>query len=323
MLKENHNLFLLFIVCAEPMHLTLKQLQFFESAARLRSYTRAAEELNLTQPAVYIQVKRLAEAIGLPLFEQIGKSVALTETGEMLLKHTRAIFEEIESIEAKAFELKGLNRGRLRIANVTTVNYFVPILLRTFCERFPGIEISVEVANRQELLHDLSENTADIGIMGRPPEDLDLIAEPFLENPLVIVAPPTHPLAKERNISLGDMANQVFLMRERGSGTRGAMQRFFAEHEIEVRSSIEVSGAEAQKQGVQAGLGLALISRDAVELEVTSGRLVELPVSGMPIQRAWYIVHRAGKHLSPATQAFKKFILREAATLLDRSSHCI
>ena len=303
------------------MHLTLKQLQFFEAVARLRSYTRAAEELNLTQPAVYIQVKRLAETMGLPLFEQIGKSVALTETGEMLLRHTRAIFEEMESIEAKAFELKGLNRGRLRIVNVTTVNYYVPVLLRTFCNRFPGITISVEVANRQELLHALSENTADIGIMGRPPEEMDLISEPFLENPLVIVAPPSHPLAKARNIPLSDMANQDFLMRERGSGTRGAMQRFFAEHEIDVRSSIEVSGAEAQKQGVQAGLGLALISRDAVELEVSSGRLVELPVSGLPIQRAWYIVHRTGKHLSPATQAFKKFILGEASELLGRSSH--
>jgi len=295
---------------------TLKQLQLFEAVARLGGYTRAAEEANLTQPAVSIQLKRLEEIVGLELFEQVGRTVSLTEAGSVLLGHARAILDEFEALQAEVDELKGVQRGRLRISTVTTVNYFAPILLRTFCERHPGITVAMGVANRQELLGELAENTIDMAIMGRPPEDTDLQAEPFLDNPLVIVGPPNHPLAGETAIPLDRLAEEVFLMREPGSGTRGAMERFLHRHGITVTTSIEVAGAEALKQSVQAGLGLALISRDAVELEVTSGRLVELAVPDIPIHRDWCLVHRAGKRLSPAAQVFKAFILDEAAGLL-------
>ena len=267
------------------MHATMKQLQLFEAVARLSSYTRASEEAHLTQPAVSIQLKRLEEAVGLPLFEQVGRSLSLTEAGDVLLGHARAVIDEMEALSAEIDELKGLQRGRLRIATVTTVNYFSPTLLRTFCERHPGVTVAMDVANRQELLRELADNAVDMAIMGRPPADADLVAEPFLDNPLVIVAPPNHPLATQRTIPIGRLGDQVFLMRERGSGTRGAMERYFAEHGITVPSSVEVSGAEALKQSVQAGLGLALISRDAVELEVKSGRLVELKVPDLPIHR--------------------------------------
>lgn len=301
-----------------PAQATLKQLQLFDAVARLGSVTRAAEQRFLTQPAVSIQLKKLEEIVGLELFEQVGRNVFLTDAGDTLLQHARAVLEEYEALEAAADELKGLRRGQLRISTVTTVSYFSPILLRSFCYRHPGIAVSVGVANRQELLHQLAENTVDMAIMGQPPQDDRLSADPFLDNPLVIVAPPTHPLAGKKSVPLHRLAQEVFLMREPGSGTRSAMRRFFAEHGVNITSSIEVSGADGLKQSVQAGLGLALTSRDAVELEVDSGRLVELKVPGLPIAREWYLVHRAGKRLSPAAQAFKRFILDEAAALLGR-----
>ena len=174
------------------------------------------------------------------------------------------------------------------------------------------------VANHQELLKELAENTVDMAIMGRPPENENLQAEPFLDNPLVIVAPPDHRLSHKKSINVSHLANEVFLMRENGSGTRGAMERFFSEHNVTVSTSMDVTGAEALKQSVQAGLGLALMSRDAVELEVKSGRLVELNVRDLPIYRNWYLVHRASKRFSPSALAFKNFIVNEAATLLCR-----
>ena len=300
------------------MQPTLKQLQIFEAAARLGSHTQAAREVHLTQPAVSIQLKRLEEIVGLLLFEQVGRNISLTEAGKVMLQHARTILEDFEALGAEADEIKGLQSGKLRISTVTTVNYFAPTLLRTFCVRHPGITVVMDVANRQELLREMAENAVDMTIMGRPPDDEDFQAEPFLENPLVIVAPPNHPLAKDKIIPVALLADQVFLMREPGSGTRSAMERFFAEHEIKVTTSIEVSGAEALKQSVQAGLGLALTSRDAVELEVKSGRLVELNIPGLPIHRDWYLVHRASKRLSPSARAFKTFIINEAAGLLGR-----
>jgi molybdate transport repressor ModE-like protein len=299
-------------------HATLKQLRLFETVARLGSYTQAARDLHLTQPAVSIQMKNLEGFVGLPLFEQVGKTLGLTEGGRVLLDHARAVLEEMESLQSAVDRLKGLKTGRLRISSVTTVNYFAPALLRTFCERYPGITVAMGVANRQELLDELAANTIDMAIMGRPPAGSELDAEPFLDNPLVIVAPPDHPLARRKSVPLGMLADQVFLMREPGSGTRGAMERYFAEKGIAITASIEVSGAEALKQGVQAGLGLAMMSRDAVELEVASGRLVELKVPGLPIHRKWFLVHRRNKRLSPSAEAFKAFIAGEAASLLGR-----
>ncbi|MCP5369057.1 MAG: LysR family transcriptional regulator, partial [Hyphomicrobiales bacterium] len=221
------------------IHATLKQLQLFEAAARLGGVTRAAESANLTQPAVSIQLKRLEESIGLELFEQVGRKVALTEAGEVVLQHARAILEEFEALAAGVHELKGVRRGRLRISTVTTVNYFAPILLRTFCERHPGIAVAMGVANRQELLGELAENTIDMAIMGRPPGDTDLAAEPFLDNPLVIVAPPDHPLAGHGPVPVARLAGEVFLMREPGSGTRNAMERFFARHKVTITASVQ------------------------------------------------------------------------------------
>ncbi len=301
------------------MNVTLKQFQLFEAVIRLGSITRAAEEANLSQPAVSIQIKRFEEAIGQALTENAGRIIQPTEAGRIVLSHGRAILREMASLKADLDSMKGLKTGRLRISAVTTVNYFVPPLLRSFCDRFPGIKVVLDVANRKEMLLQLTENEVDMGIMGQPPEDLALDATPFLDNPLIIVAPGDHPLAdRKAPIPLTRLAEEPFLMREPGSGTRSMMERLFAERGIKVKTSVEVSGAAALNQSVQAGLGLALMSRDAVEMPLLLGRLVELNVEDFPIIRQWYLVHRFGKKLSAPAEAFKTFILENAAEILHR-----
>lgn len=300
------------------LNITIRQLQVLDAVVRNGSHTRAADEVGLTQPAVSMQIKQLERQLQVQLLEHQGKALQLTEAGAEVLRRARAVLDELDELETALDDMKGLKRGKLRISTVTTVNYFAPTLLRTFCARHPGITVTVGVANRQELLNELADNALDLVIMGRPPEDAGLLAEPFLENPLVIVAPADHPLARAAAIAPDRLEAEVFLMRERGSGTRGAMERWLDEHGLTIRSSIEVSGAEALKQGVQAGLGLALMSRDAVQMELNLGRLVELNVQDFPIPRHWYVVHREGKHLSGPAKAFKAFVLSEASELLKR-----
>lgn len=301
------------------MHTTLKQLTSFEAVARLRNFTRAAEELNLSQPAVSMQVKQLEIQVQAQLLEQRGRTLEPTDIGLLVLEHARIILDEIDALSAAVDTMKGLKIGKLRLSTVTTVTYFMPTLLRTFCQRHPDVDVIFNVANRQDQLRQIQDNETDIAIMGRPPDDMALTSLPFLKNPLVIVAPREHPLAKKKNIAIERMADEVFLMREEGSGTRGAMERFFKEKKVTITASIEVSGAEALKQGVQAGLGLALLSRDSVELELKLGRLVELDLKGLPIQRDWYLVHRSKKRLNAPATAFKSFIEDEAPGLLNRA----
>ncbi len=293
------------------MHVTLRQLQVFEAVARHLSYTRAAEELHLTQPAVSIQVRQLEESIELPLFEQIGKKVFLTEAGEELQHYSRSIAEKLAEAESVIDELKGLHRGRLKITVATTANYFVPNLLAAFNKRYQGVNIVLDVTNRSGLLKQLEFNETDMVIMGRPPADHDLEFEPFRDNPLVIVAPPDHPLARRKRVPLSKLRDQTFLVREPGSGTRIAMERFFTERGVEVKTGMEVGSNEAIKQSVQAGLGLGLLSRDTLAMELQLKQLKILTVEGFPIMRSWYLVHRRGKRLSSIARAFKDFLLSE------------
>jgi DNA-binding transcriptional LysR family regulator len=301
------------------MHTTLKQLTSFEAVARLRNFTRAAEELNLSQPAVSMQVKQLENQVQAPLLEQRGRTLKPTDIGLLVLEHARTILDEVDALSATVDSMKGLKTGKLRLSTVTTVTYFMPTLLRTFCQRHPDVDVIFNVANRHDQLRQIQDNETDIAIMGRPPDDMALASVPFLKNPLVIVAPKGHPLAKQKSIPIERMADEVFLMREEGSGTRGAMERIFKEKNVPITTSMEVSGAEALKQGVQAGLGLALLSRDSVELELKLGRLVELDLKGLPIQRDWYLVHRSKKRLNAPAAAFKSFIENEASSLLKRA----
>lgn len=298
------------------MHLTLRQLKVFESVARHLNFTRAAEELFLTQPAVSMQVKLLEKQLGLALFEQLGKRIHLTEAGGEVLVYARGVTQQLDELESVLDLMKGLGGGRLRISVATTANYFIPTLLGTFSRRYPEVTISLDVTNRETLLQQLSENTVDLVIMGQPPTEADVEAESFMENPLVIVAPPEHALAGEKQIPLKRLQNEVFLVREPGSGTRIAMERFFAGRKIQLKTGMEVGSNEAIKQSVQAGLGLGLLSRATIEQELELKRLTELDVAELPIMRHWYVVHRKGKRLSGAAEAFKNFMLKEAQALI-------
>lgn len=299
------------------MNLTLRQLKIFEAVARHLSFTRASEELHLTQPAVSMQIKQLEEAAGLALFEQVGKRIYLTEAGEEMERYARSILATLAEASLVFDEMKGLERGRLRIAVASTANYFVPRLLAAFCQRYPGVKVSLDVTNRERLLEALSDNETDLVIMGKPPQSMELVAEIFMDNPLVVIAPPIHPLAGEKDISLERLQEETFLVREKGSGTRSATERFFIEHGISLSSTMEMSSSEAIKQGVEAGLGLGLLSLHTLEMELALKRLVILDVRDLPILRKWYIMHRSGKRLSAVAQTFKDFVIKESAQILD------
>ncbi len=299
------------------MNLTFRQLKVFEAVARHGSYTRAAEELHLTQPAVSMQIKQLEDSAGLPLFEQLGKKIFLTLAGQEMYHYCRAIAQQVDELERVLEEMKGVKRGRLAVAVASTANYFAPHLLATFSQRHPQITISLDVTNREGLLGHLDSNDIDLVIMGRPPDGLDLVAEPFTANPLVVIAPPDHPLVVAGRVPLEWLQQETFVVREQGSGTRTAMERFFAEKKIHLTKGMEMSSNEAIKQAVQAGLGLGIVSIHTLDLELETGRLAILDVDAFPIMRHWYVVHRQGKRLSPVAQLFKEFVVSEARDLLN------
>lgn len=298
------------------MHLTLRQLQCFSAVARNLSFTRAAEELHLTQPAVSMQIRQLEQQAGLPLTEQLGKRIHLTEAGEEVFRYARAILQEVEELDAVLDGLKGLAGGHLRIAAISSANYFAPRLLGTFHQRHPDVAVSINVTNQSRVVQQVIDNEVDMAIMGQPPDDTNLDAIAFMDNPLIIVAPPSHRLASRKRITLRDLEKEVFLTREPGSGTRGAMFRFFREHELELNTGMELGSLSSIKQGVQAELGLGLLPRGAVQVELMLGRLVELKCRGLPIRRHWFVVLHKGKRLSAAAEAFRSLLTDEAVTLL-------
>jgi len=299
------------------VNLTLRQLNIFEAVARHLSFTRASKELHLTQPAVSMQIKQLEEEVGLPLFEQVGKKVFLTEAGGELQRYTAIIQATLAEARLVFDEMRGLERGHLHISVASTANYFVPQLLATFCQRYPNVRVSLDVTNRDRLLDALSANETDLVIMGKPPGNMELVAESFMDNPLVAIAPPGHPLANIRNLPLKRLQEETFLVREKGSGTRSATERFFVEHGVALSSTMEMSSSEAIKQGVEAGLGFGLLSLHTLEMELALKRLVILDVRELPILRKWYIMHRSGKRLSAVARSFKEFVLTESAAILN------
>lgn len=300
------------------LHLTLRQLKVFESVARNLGFSRAAEELHLTQPAVSLQIKQLEDSIGLPLFEQIGKKIYLTDAGRELDHYSRAISRQLADMEVALDELKGVERGKLNISVVSTANYFIPGLLAKFCQRHSGVTVSLNVSNRETVLKHMVDNITDLAIMGQPPDSLDIVTEPFMKNPLVVIAPPDHPLCKVRKIPVKRLARETFLVRESGSGTRNAMERFFAEHQISINRGMETDTGEAIKQAIQAGMGLGIMSLHIAELELETKRLRVLDVQGFPIVREWHVVYRKNKRLSSVAKAFREFLLKEAHELMPR-----
>ncbi|HED34982.1 MAG TPA: LysR family transcriptional regulator [Gammaproteobacteria bacterium] len=298
------------------MNLTFRQLKVFESAARHLSYTRAAEELHLSQPGVSMQIKQLEESVGLPLFEQLGKKMYLTNPGHEVYAYSLSIGQLLDEAEEVIEALKGVSSGRLSISVATTASHFTTRLLAAFSQRYEGITISLDITNRESLKHQLENNRPDMVIMGQPPEGVDVKSETFMENPLVMIAPVNHPLAREKNIPLQRFEDERFVVRESGSGTRSAIQRFFDAHNVSFHTGIEMSSNEAIKQAVEAGLGLGIVSIHTLELELETRRLMILDVEDFPVKRYWYIVQRSGKRLSPLAQTFRQFVLDEASQFI-------
>jgi DNA-binding transcriptional LysR family regulator len=298
------------------MHITIRQLAVLEAVARNLSFTKAADELHLTQPAVSMQIKQIEESIGLPLFEQVGKKVFLTEAGQEMYNYARSIQQQLAEAEAIIEDLKGVKRGTLTIAVASTANYFAPRILAAFKETYDKVTFSLDVTNRKGLLNHLNNNDTDLVIMGRPPGNMEVEAELFMENPLVAIAPANHPLVSVSNVPIMTLLKETFIIREQGSGTRNAIERFISEHGFEITTSLSMSSNEAIKQAVQAGLGLGIVSVHTLEMELELKRLEVLDVESFPILRNWYVVHRKGKRLSPVAQAFKDFVVYNARDIL-------
>jgi len=293
-------------------------LRIFEAAARQLHFGRAAREMNLTQPAVSIQLKQLEEHIGLPLFEQMGRRMHLTRAGEVLLHHSRIVLRQLRDAEEAINALKGTGGGELHIAVTSTAKYFAPKLLAEFRGAHPEVKVRLAVSNREAVVQQLADNSIDLAIMGRAPRGLDTVSAAFAKHPLAIIAAPEHPLARRRRIALRDLAGETFLIREPGSGTRSAMERAFAAHAFHPAETIEMSSNETIKQAVMAGMGVSFLSLHTVGLELAARRLVVLRVAGTPVKREWFVIHRERKRLSAAAAAFKEFLTQRGAVLVDR-----
>ena len=291
---------------------TLHQLKVFEVVARHGSFTRAAEELFLTQPTVSMQVKQLTKTVGLPLFEQVGKRLYLTDAGRELLVTCREVFDRLAQFEMIVAQMKGLKQGRLRLAVITTTKYFVPRLLGPFCQMYPGIDIALQVTNHERILSRMSENLDDLYVLSQIPEHLDITYHQFLANPLVVLAPVDHPLAKEKNIPISRLSGEPFIMREPGSGTRSSVQTLFDEHGVSVKVRLELGSNEAIKQAIAGGLGISVLSRHTLGLDGATNQITILDVQGFPISRHWYVAYPAGKQLSVVARTFFEYLLEKA-----------
>jgi len=298
---------------------TLRQLRTFTEVARRLSYTAAAKSLHLTQPAVSMQLRQLEQAAGLPLLEQLGRRVHLTDAGRELLRYAAGISDLLREAEDAMKALQGVGGGELSIAVTSTAKYFAPRLLAEFRRSHPEARLRLAVSNREAVVRELTENTVDLAVMGRPPRGLDTEAAPFARHPIAIIAASDHPLVGRKRLPLERLASETFIIRERGSGTRAAMEHVFAERGFKAGETLEMSSNETIKQAVMAGMGIAFLSMHTIGLELRAGRLALLAVSGLPVMREWYVIHRRGKRLSPAAQAFKSFLLEQGAGLIARA----
>jgi DNA-binding transcriptional LysR family regulator len=299
---------------------TLHQLKVFETAARLSSITRAAEELSLTQPTVSMQIKQLTKNIGMPLFEQVGKRLYLTEAGEELFTTCKYIFDRLSQFEMKVADLQGMKQGRLKLSAITTTKYFLPRALAPFCQMYPGIDVALEITNHERIVERLNDNQDDLYIMSQIPERADVDCYPFLENPLVVIAPKNHPLAHEKNIPIKRLENEPFVMRERGSGTRASVEKILNEHGVSVKVKLELGGNEAVKQAIAVGFGISVLSKHTFTQETAASGLTILDVQHFPIKRNWYIVYPAGKQLSIIGSTFFDFLQQKAKSIAENMS---
>jgi len=286
----------------------LHQLRVFVVAAKHLSFTKAAEELFLTQPTVSMQMKQLTKAVGLPLFEQIGKRLYLTQAGEILYESCQRIFTELGEFESAIANMKGLKQGQLNLSAVSTTKYFLPRIIGPFCQQYPGVELSLRFTNHERILQYLTDNEDDFYILSQLPATVDVTAHRILENPLVAIAPSDHPLAKETNIPFARLAEEPFIMREPGSGTRQALEELFYKHQRDLKVRLELGSNEAIKQAILGGLGISVLSQHTLTLEKDTGLFAILDVEDLPIQRNWYAIYPAGKQPSVVARTFLEYL---------------
>ncbi len=294
-------------------HATLQQMRLFEAVARHLNYTRAAEEVHLTQPAVSIQVKRFEELVGLPLFETVGKRLYLTHAGELVREGCREILAKLGDLDQQLGELTGVVAGPLYLSVVTTAKYFLPTYLGEFLRLYPGVVPQLKVTNRERVLERMAANQDDLYIVGTLPEVEGLEAHPFLDDRLVFFAHPDHPLTEVHDIPLARLTEELLLSREPGSGIREAVEQHMCAHGVHLTPYMELGSGEAIKQGVMAGLGIGILSDISLKLELEVGRLAVLDVAHMPIRRHWHVIYPQGKRLSLVAERFLHFLLQKGA----------
>jgi LysR family transcriptional regulator, low CO2-responsive transcriptional regulator len=297
-------------------HLTVRQLEVLAAVGRVGSVTAAAEALHLTQPAVSMQLRQLEQQLELTMFETVGRRLQITEPGKELVRLASELLARLDDLEHTARSLRGVGHGRVRLGVVSTAKYFAPRLLAQFLKMHAGLEFKLTIHNRAEIIDQLQSYSIDLGIMGQPPEGLHLEGTAFAPNPLVAIAAPSHALSLRRELRPGDLADQPFIVREPGSGTRSAMDRYFADHEVKVRQVMEADSNETIKQAVMAGIGLGFLSLQTVRPELAAGRIAVLDVFGLPLRRQWYVVHSSQRGLTPAAEEFLQYLLREADGLM-------
>ena len=297
------------------MTITFRQLRLFLALADTGSVSAAARAHHVTQPTASMQLREVTESIGVPLYELISRRVHLTEAGRDLAKTARLIATEWELFEQKIDSMKGLTRGRLKVAVVSTAQYFVPRLLGTFCARYPEIDIALEVLNRDGVVARLRDNLDDLYIMSMPPKDIDVEDQIFMPNPLVVIAATAHPMTTRRTLDLAQLGSQRFVLRERGSGTRMAVDAHFKQHKFKPNVRLEMGSNEAIKEAVAGGLGIAIISSHALHGKATEHGVSVLNVKGFPVSSNWHVVYSKGKRLSPIAQVFQQHLLNQRRTL--------
>ena len=295
---------------------TVRQLEVLDAVAREGSVTAAALALHLTQPAVSMQLRQLEEQLQISLFEPVGRGLQITEPGRELAQMAGDLLLRLDDLAIAARELRGVRRGRVRLGVVSTAKYFAPRLLALFLKSHPGLELRLNVYNREQIIEQLQNYSIDLGIMGRPPEGASLVGTPFAPNPLAILAAPSHPLSLRNQISPEDLEKEAFIVREPGSGTRMAMDRYFQDVGIHINPVMEADSNETIKQAVMAGIGIGMLSLHTVRLEQAAGRMVTLKVAGLPLRRQWFVVHTRQRNLTPAAEEFLQYLLREADDLM-------
>lgn len=300
-------------------HGMLPQLRVFEASARLGNFSRAAQELHMAQPTASVQIKKLTETVGLPLFEQIGRRVYLTDAGQQLYAGCHEIFRALSTLEQTLDGLRAVENGRLRLAVCTTGKHFAPRLLGAFIQRYPGVQAALAIHSRNTLLDRLAHNEDDLYIFASPLEREDVVTQALLPNPLVVFARDDHALAHTRRIGFERLAAEPFILRETGSGTRLLATQLFERHGLAPKIKLELSDDEAVKEAILAGLGVAIMSRYTLGLESEVSRLICLDVEGFPLENHWYLAYPVGKQLSAISRAFMDFARIEAKALVQHS----